>query len=58
MTITTTARLQAELVDGPGAKGVSAHAEEQKHDRGRAEGEDGWAASKGREQMKDVRQGE
>lgn len=34
-----------------------AQAEEQKHDRGRVEGEDGWAASEGREQLKEVRQG-
>lgn len=33
-------------------------AEEQKHDRGRVEGEDGCAAAEGREQLKEVRHSE
>lgn len=43
------------MAQGQGGKGRQ---EEQKHDRGRVEGEDGWAATEGREQLKEVRQAE
>lgn len=40
------------------AKEGKGQQEEQKHERGRVEGEDGWAATEGRGQLKEVRQAE
>lgn len=37
-----------------GSQEGKGQAEEQKHDRGRVEGEDGCAAAEGREQLKEV----
>ncbi len=56
-TVIFTASQWAELVEGPGPTGKG-QAEEQKHDRGRSGGEDGWAATEGREQLQEVRQHE
>ena len=41
-----------------GSQDCKGQAEEQKHDRGRVEGEDGCAATEGQEQLKEVKHGE